>query len=76
MWWTVGALIIAAAAGHAGKYDVVEKSTIRESWTFPAGTGRMEVSVDNIEGSISVTGHNGNTVELLADKTIRAESAA
>jgi hypothetical protein len=70
--WTLAALGLSTALLAAGGVDLEEKTTLRDSWTFPGGTKEIEVSVDNIEGSIVVTGCPGRTVELVAAKTIRA----
>jgi hypothetical protein len=68
----LAALGLGTALLGAGGLDLEEKTTLRDSWTFPGSTTEIEVSVDNIDGSIAVTGRPGRTVELVADKTIRA----
>jgi hypothetical protein len=62
-------LVLFAAASLACAFDSQEKETIRQ--TFPAAT-RLEV--DNVSGSIHVTGYNGSEIVLEAEKTIDAES--
>ena len=49
--------------------DQEAKETIRQ--TFPAAA-RLEV--DNVHGCIHVTGYNGNEIQMVAEKTIHAES--
>ena len=62
-WLAIGAL--SAAYG----FDQEEKETIRRN--FPAAA-RLEV--DNVNGFIHVTGYNGSEIQMVAEKTIRAES--
>lgn len=64
----------AALMGSTGALTVEDKSTIRHTWTFADTASPREVKVDNIEGSITVTGQRSQSVELIAEKTIRAES--
>jgi len=61
--------IFAFAASLVFGFDQEEKETIRRS--FPA-VARLEV--DNIHGSIHVTGYNGSEIQMVAEKTIHAES--
>jgi hypothetical protein len=62
-WLVIGAF--SAAYG----FDQEEKETIRRN--FPAAT-RLEV--DNVLGNIRVTGYNGSEIQMVAEKTIHAES--
>jgi len=50
-------------------FDQEEKETIRRN--FPAAA-RLEV--DDVHGSIHVTGYNGSEIQMVAEKTIHAES--
>jgi DUF4097 and DUF4098 domain-containing protein YvlB len=61
--------VLFTAATLAFAFDVQEKETIRQ--TFPAAT-RLEL--DNVDGSVHVTGYNGSEVVMEAEKTIDAES--
>ncbi len=61
------ALAVPARAG-----DLVARDTTRESLRFPPGPRRM--LVDNISGTIDVAGYDGNDVQLVAVRTIRADS--
>jgi len=63
------AIILAFAATLAYGFDQEEKETIRRN--FPAAA-RLEV--DNINGFIHVTGYNGSEIQMIAEKTIHAES--
>ena len=54
--------------------DVEEKETIHRRLSFPAAPGNREVRVDNIEGSIDITGQPGSEVVFEVQKTIRAET--
>jgi hypothetical protein len=74
-WMMLGCLAAAALSG-AGASDADEKTTLRDSWTFAPGAGEIKVAVDNIDGSIRVNAHEGRTVQLVADRTVRAESPA
>ncbi len=62
----VGAML---AGSLAFGFDLEEKETIRK--TFPAAA-RLEL--DNVNGSIHVTGYNGAEIEMVAQKTIQAET--
>ena len=61
-----GSLLI-TSLGHGA--DLEEKETIRK--TFPAAA-RLEI--DNVHGSIHVSASNGRDIEMVAEKTIRAET--
>ena len=63
------AIILACAATLAYGFDQEEKETIRRS--FPA-SARLEV--DNVNGFIHVSGYNGSEIQMVTEKTIRAES--
>lgn len=52
---------------------VSEQEEIKKSFTLPAGESRS-VNIDNVWGSVRVTGGTGDQVQLVAHKTIRAES--
>jgi hypothetical protein len=50
--------------------DQEAKETIRQ--TLPAAT---HLEVDNVQGYIHVSGYNGSEIQMVAEKTIEAESA-
>lgn len=53
---------------------VAEEETINKSFAMPASGERRSVDVDDVWGSIHVTGGSSDQVQLVAKKTIRAES--
>ena len=53
---------------------VTEQETISKSYTLPVSAERRSLTVDNIWGSVHVTGGSSDQVQLVARKTIRAES--
>lgn len=58
----------------AGDYQVKKSDTIEKNLNFAGGTEPQTLKIDNIFGSISVSGYNGKTVRLTAQKTIRAKT--
>jgi hypothetical protein len=65
----VSGCMLMGALSAAYAFDQEEKETIRRN--FPAAA-RLEV--DNINGFIHVTGYNGSEIQMIAEKTIHAES--
>lgn len=63
------ALLLLSAISLAYGYDEEAHETIHK--TLPAAS-RLEV--DNVHGSIHVTGYNGNEIQVTAEKTIQADS--
>ncbi|UCH97981.1 MAG: hypothetical protein JSV88_14295 [Candidatus Aminicenantes bacterium] len=59
---------------EAGDLPVKENETIEKNLTFAGGTEPQTLKIDNIFGSISVSGYSGKTVRLTAQKTIRAKT--
>src|SRR5437867_5017242 len=66
-----GALAVSLAARGL---DVEEKESIRKTLSFTAPAGSREVRIDNIDGSINISGHAGSDVVFEVQKTIWAES--
>jgi DUF4097 and DUF4098 domain-containing protein YvlB len=62
-------LAVASALSLAYGFEAQEKETIRQTH---AASARIEV--DNVDGSIRVTAYNGNQIEMVAVKTIDADS--
>jgi hypothetical protein len=62
-------LVAAGALTLCYGFDQQEKETIRQ--TFPAA---VRLELDNVNGSIHVTGYNGREIQMTAAKTIDAES--
>jgi hypothetical protein len=58
----------------AGELQVEEKETIQKNFILTDAPGIKQVKVDNIDGSVEVTEYNGREVQLVVNKTIRAES--
>ncbi len=63
-------LLLAATAAA----DVEEKETIRRSFPFHATPRPTEVLVDAVTGAIRVTGYNGDEVQVVVQKTLRADT--
>src|SRR5207244_876327 len=64
----------ACAASGQRRLSVRDHETIRRTLDFATGGTARLLEVDNVNGSIRVTGYDGRTVEMIAEKTIRAES--
>jgi hypothetical protein len=62
-------LALSIAFSLACAFAAEEKETIRQ--THPAAA---RVEIDNVAGSIHVTGYNGTQIEMVAEKTIDADS--
>lgn len=58
----------------AGDFPVKKNETIEKNLSFAGGTEPQTLKIDNIFGSISISGYNGKTVQLTAQKTIRAKT--
>ena len=54
--------------------EVVESETIQKTFTL-SGSAPKKILVDNVFGSIHVTGYSGSEVHLAAHKTLRADSS-
>lgn len=59
--------------GPESDYTVTEQETIRKS--YPLAAEGRKLDVDNIWGSIHVRGTDSDQVQLVANKTIRAETS-
>ncbi len=68
---TVG---LAGAAFAEHEHKLQEKEQIKKTLKFENPAKGREIEVDNIFGSIEVTGSEGVDVELVVDKTIRAKA--
>jgi len=53
---------------------VTEEETINKSYTLPVSGERRSLVIDNVWGLVHVTGGTSDQVQLVAKKTIRAES--
>ncbi|HKV03508.1 MAG TPA: hypothetical protein VJO53_00215 [Candidatus Acidoferrales bacterium] len=56
----------------SGDMPIHEQETIRKTYTL-SGAGRS-LDIDNVFGSIEVVGRDGDQVQLVVNKTLRAES--
>ena len=54
------------------KFEFVDKEEIQKTLRFQTVEGRMKFSLDNVIGSLTVTGTDGREVRLQAIKTIEA----
>lgn len=73
---TLAALLMglcAVVAFSQSRYPVEDKETIRRTLEF-AGSGAKTLDIDNLNGSVRVIGYNGSSVEMVAHRTIRAET--
>src|SRR5215472_1450941 len=52
--------------------NVTDQETIRKSFTLPAGERSLEI--DNVTGFIEVTGSQSDQVQVVVNKSLRAES--
>jgi DUF4097 and DUF4098 domain-containing protein YvlB len=58
----------------AGNFTEHEQEKIEKSFAMPAGAGRRTLEIDNVWGSIEVMGTTSDQVQLVVNKSIRAES--
>ena len=66
-------LLVACLPGLApAQQDVEQHETIEKTFTL-SGAAARKVIVDNVEGSIQVTGHPGSEIRLIARKRLRAD---
>ncbi|MFQ5637314.1 MAG: hypothetical protein ACE5IR_04910 [bacterium] len=61
---------------HAFGGEKEVEETIEKTLTFSEPSGRKEVVVDNVNGSIYVKGYDGDKVQLLVRKSISARAEA
>src|SRR5260370_42501025 len=54
--------------------EVVEHNTTQKTFTYFGGGGRKLI-VDDVNGSIDVTGYNGTEVQVTVDEHWKADSA-
>src|SRR5437867_2270559 len=67
-------LVLAATGWSQSRFGLRESETIRRTLEFSSDGGTKTLELDNIQGSIRVTGYNGSNVEMVTEKGIRAES--
>lgn len=69
-------LLLPGAGSAAQERDgaIVERDTLRRTLRFDAAADSRRIVADNVNGSITVTAHEGPAVELTAVRRVRAES--
>jgi hypothetical protein len=67
-------LLIGAAFLHSDSYRIQKKGKISRTLHFQDPTRSKDLQVDNIFGSIVVTGYEGEEVKLFASKTLKART--
>ena len=67
-------LLMSLISYSADSYDVEEKEKIQRTLKFTNPSRPGELIVDNVFGSIEVNGYDGQDVQLLVHKTIKARS--
>lgn len=70
----IGMAVLVVIILRASDFPVSEKEEIRKTLVFADARAPKSLAVDNVFGSIEVVGGNGDAVEMLVTKTIRAES--
>ncbi|MBF8296834.1 MAG: hypothetical protein HW389_3379 [Bacteroidetes bacterium] len=68
-----GLMVVPFGCAVAQKNAVSEKEEIRRSFRL-ADNDHRQLVVDNISGEINVVGYDGDTIELVGHKEIKAES--
>ena len=53
--------------------ELSDSRTLRETIAF-GGAGTQRLIVDNIWGSVVVRGHSGESIEMVAEETVRAKN--
>jgi len=69
--WLTGVVLVLCLPLAAAEVD--ESETIQKTYAVSGGAPK-KVIVDNVNGSIRVTGYAGNEIRLVAHKRLRAES--
>ena len=69
----VNRLLLACLPLMASPAEVEQNETIQKTYSL-SGSAPKKVIVDNVNGSILVTGYAGNEVRLVAHKRLRADS--
>jgi hypothetical protein len=62
-------VVLVSVSTLAGLDEVVEKRTLRETTSLAPS---QDLIVDNLHGDISVTGHSGSEIRMVAVETVRA----
>lgn len=67
-------MIAGCVATGQGRFSTEDRETIRRTLEFSPGQGTKILEVDNVLGSIRVIGYDGRNVEMVANRTIQADS--
>ncbi|HYR92489.1 MAG TPA: hypothetical protein VE422_51070 [Terriglobia bacterium] len=67
-------LVFATTARSQSRFGFQESETTRRTLEFSSSGGTKVLELDNVQGSIRVTGYSGSNVEMVANQRIRAES--
>src|SRR3989442_427936 len=67
--------VVMSMSLQASDPTIEQKETIRKSFDLSRSSSAGRVEVDNVHGFIHVTGYNGREVELVANRTVRADSS-
>ena len=70
----LGCIVLLASTSFAQRFTLDEKGTIYKTLEFARGAATKTLDVENVMGFIHVTGYDGASVEMTANKTIRARS--
>lgn len=65
-------LLFLVPAAHC--FQKEDRQEMKKTLAFEDATGERSVLIDNIQGSITVEGYDGNDVQLVAVRSTRAES--
>jgi opacity protein-like surface antigen len=68
-------LLVLGTASGGRTADVIDTDTVKRTLKFGDPSADHRLLVDNINGSIRVTGYDGSEVQLVAYRKIRAESS-
>ncbi len=71
---SISAGLLLACLTPLAAADVEQNETIQKNYSLP-GAAPRKVVVDNVDGSIQLTGYAGSEVRLTAHKRLRADNA-
>lgn len=70
----LASLPLLAADWHDDRWRLNEEQTLRKTFDVSSGSGPRRLLVDNISGSIHVTGSGGSQVQVVVQQHIHADS--
>ena len=70
------AAVHAISGDHDHDYPVQDQETIRKSFPLTGGAAHRSLAIDNVFGSIEITGTDSSEVQLVVNKKLRAETKA